>query len=306
MRVIRRVLVGLLLTAIVADLALTSWFRVEEHEEALVLTMGRASRQVEKGFHTKMPWPLESVIVRPVRVTQQLQFGYRDYDGEEQLVEEEALMITGDENLVWADALVEWQIFDIEKYEFSTEDPVRLLRNATAAALRSVMGSTGLDYAITSGKFEIQAEVERQLTELIDSYDAGIKVVSVKLQDVEPPAEVSSEFKAVTDAREAQQTKINEAGKYEAERIPKARAEAQQLLEQAEANKQARINEAMGDVAKYRAIYQGYTGSPQVTRKRLLIETLESILPGAEIVIMDSSSDTVKYLPITTQKGVGQ
>lgn len=306
MRVIRRVLIGLLLTALVADLALTTWFRVEEHEEALVLTMGRASRQVEKGVHTKLPWPLEKVIVRPVKVTQQMSFGYRETGEDELLVEDEALMMTGDENLVWADALVEWQIFDIEKYEFSTEDPQRLLRNATAAALRSVMGTTSLDYAITNGKFEIQAEVQRQLTELIDSYDAGIKVISVKLQDVEPPAEVSSEFKAVTDAREAQQTKINEAGKYEAERIPKARAEAQQLLERAEANKQARINQAMGDVAQYKAIYQGYASSPQVTRKRLLLETLEQILPGAEIVIMDSSSDTVKYLPITTGKGAAQ
>src|SRR5690606_34749974 len=116
----------------------------------------------------------------------------------------------------------------------------------------------------------------------------------------------SAEFKAVTDAREAQQTKINEAGKYEAERIPAARAEAQKLLEQAEANKQARINQALAEVAQYKAIYEAYKANPDVTRERLLLETLEQILPGADIVIVDSSEGTVKYLPIVPGGGGSQ
>lgn len=306
MRVIRNALLGVLLVAVLANLALTTWFRVEEHEEALVLTMGRANRQVQKGVHGKLPWPIETVVVRPVRLTQQMTFGYRETGGKITPVPDEALMITGDENLVWADLLVEWKIADIAKYEFAAEDPQGLLRNATSAALRSVIGTTGLDYAITTGKFDVQAKVQQQLTALMDAYDVGIKVESVKLQDVEPPDEVKPEFKAVTDAREARLTKINEAGKYEAEQIPKARAEAQQRLEQAEANKQARINQALGDVAKYKAIYEAYVANPQVTRKRLVIETLEAILPGADIVIVDSSGDTVKYLPITLRKEAGQ
>lgn len=306
MRVIRHAFLGVLLAALVANLALTTWFRVAEHEAALVLTMGRANRQVEKGVHGKLPWPIETVVVRPVKVTQQMTFGYREQGGKVSLVSDEALMITGDENLVWADLLVEWKIADIAKYEFSSEDPQKLLRHATSAALRSVMGVNSLDYAITTGKFEIQAEVEKQLIELMAAYDVGISVDSVKLQDVEPPDEVKGEFKAVTDAREARQTKINEAGKYEAERIPKARAEAQQLLEQAAAYKQSRINQALGDVAKYKAIYEAYTASPQITRKRLVLETLEEILPGADITIVDSSGDTVKYLPISPRKEAGQ
>jgi len=302
-RRIGRAVLGLLLVAVLVDVALTSWFRVEEHESALVLTMGRATRHVDKGVHTKLPWPLEKAIVLPTKQTQELQFGYRERDGRVELVEDEALMITGDENLVWADLLVEWRIQDIEKYLFGVNDPERLLRNATAAALRSVMGTTGLDVAITTGKFEIQEEVERQLVELMDSYGAGIMIIDVKLQDVEPPQEVSAEFKAVTDAREAQQTKINEAGKYEAERIPAARAEARKLLEQAEANKQARINQALAEVAQYKALYEAYKASPEVTRQRLLLETLEQILPGANIVIVDSSEGTVKYLPIVPAGG---
>ncbi|MEW8978730.1 MAG: FtsH protease activity modulator HflK [Symbiobacterium sp.] len=306
MRVIRRTLLGVLLVALVADLALTTWFRVGEHESALVLTMGRATRQVEKGVHTKLPWPLEKAIVVPTKQTQELQFGFREENGRVQLIEDEALMITGDENLIWADLLVEWRVRDIEKYLFATDDPERLLRNATAASLRSVMGTTGLDVAITTGKFEIQEEVERQLVDLMETYGTGIQIIDVKLQDVEPPEQVAAEFKAVTDAREAQQTKINEAGKYEAERIPAARAEAQQLLEQAEANKQARINQALAEVAQYKAIYDAYKANPTVTRQRLVLETLEAILPGADIVIVDSSEGTIKYLPIVRGGGDGQ
>ncbi|MFZ5825128.1 MAG: FtsH protease activity modulator HflK [Bacillota bacterium] len=306
MRAIRNGFLGVLLVALLVNLALTSWFKVEEHEEALVLTMGRATRQVDKGVHGKLPWPIETVVTRPVRIVKQLTFGYREKGGKLELVPDEALMITGDENIVWADLLVEWKIADIGRYEFASEDPERLLLHATSAALRSVMGTTSLDYAITTGKFEIQAEVQRQLTALMDRYDVGIRVESVKLQDVEPPTEVSPQFKAVTDAREAKQTKINEAGKYEAERIPKARGEAQQLLEQAAANKQARINQALGDVAKYKAIYEAYTANPQVTRKRLILETLEAILPGAEITIVEANGDTVKYLPISPRKEVGR
>ncbi|MFZ5814343.1 MAG: FtsH protease activity modulator HflK [Bacillota bacterium] len=306
MQVIRNAILGALLVALLAVLALTTWFRVEEHEEALVLTMGKPTRQVEKGVHGKLPWPLERVVIRPVNVTYQLTFGYREKGTETVLVPDEALMITGDENIVWADLLVEWKVSDIAKYEFSVEDPQRLLRHATSAALRSVMGTTSLDYAITTGKFEIQAEVQKQLMTLMEGYDVGISVQSVKLQDVEPPDQVKPEFKAVTDAREARLTKINEAGRYEAERMPRARAEAQQLLEQAEANRQARINQALGDVAKYKALYEAYLANPEITRKRLVLETLETILPGAEITIVDTSEGTVKYLPITPRKEAGQ
>lgn len=280
----------------------TTWFRVAEHEEALVLTMGRATRQVQKGVHGKMPWPFEAVDILPVRITQQLTFGYREKDGKTTLVQDEALMITGDENLVWADLLVEYKISDIKKYRYNSERPEGILRNATSAALRSVIGTTTLDVAITTGKFEVQAGVEKALKELMQAYDLGLTVESVKLQDVEPPDQVKNEFKAVTDARESRVTKINEAEKYRNDRIPKARGEAQQMIEQAQGQKSLRINQALGDVAKYKAIYDAYKANPTVTEQRLILEALEAILPGADITIMDSSGETVKYLPVQTRR----
>lgn len=302
MRSITAGVIGLMFLGALAWLGSSTWFRVAEHEEALVLTMGRANRQVQKGVHGKLPWPIESVQILPVRITQQMTFGYRMRDGKTTLVSDEALMITGDENLVWADLLVEWKILDIKKFRFHSEDPVALLRNATSAALRSVIGTSTLDSAITSGKFEIQAEVEKRLLELMEIYDVGIAVTSVKLQDVEPPDPVKPEFKAVTDARESRATKINEAEKYKNDKLPKARGAAQQVIEEATAAKTVRINQAKGDVAKFRAILAAYKASPVITEKRLVLETLEAILPGAEITILDTNGETVQYLPISPRR----
>ncbi len=298
----RSVLVGVVMVGAAAWLGTTSWFRVAEHEEALVLTMGRANRQVQAGVHGKLPWPLETAVILPIRLTQQMTFGYREKDGKVSLVSDEALMITGDENLVWADLLVEWKITDIKKYRFNADSPEQLLRNATSAALRSVIGTTTLDSAITTGKFEVQSSVEKQLTDLMDGYDVGITVTSVKLQDVEPPDNVKNEFKAVTDARESRATKINEAEKYRNDRMPKARGEAQQLLEEAQARKTVRVNQALGDVARFKAIYEAYRANPEITEKRLVIEALEAVLPGAEITIMDTNGETVKYLPVSPRR----
>lgn len=299
---IRTVLFGVLGIVVVIWLGTSTWFRVQEHEEALVLTMGKANRQVEKGVHGKLPAPFETVVVLPVNVTQQLTFGYRQVEDRTQLVQDEALMITGDENLVWADLLVEWKIFDIKKYLFHSEDPEKILRSAVSASLRSVIGTTTLDLAITSGKFEVQQRVDEQLKVLMEGYDVGIQVQSVKLQDVEPPDAVKAEFKAVTDAREARVTKMNEAGQYRNDRLPRARGEAQQLIEVAEGRKVARINQAMGDVAHYKAILEAYKAAPTITEQRLILETLEAILPGADITIMDTGGDTVKYLPVSPRR----
>jgi membrane protease subunit HflK len=284
--------------ALLIDAGTTSWFRVAEHEEALVMTFGKPGAQVQKGVHTKLPWPIQTVEVLPVRITQQMTFGYREKDGKVTEVPEEAMMITGDEGIIWADLLVEWRIADISKYLYNTEQPEGMLSNATSAALRSVIGSKKLDDALTTGKVEIQSQVQQRLIELMDSYDAGIRVESVKLQDVEPPAEVADAFKDVNNARETMVTKQNEAEKYRNEQVPTARGNSQKLIEQANANKLKRVNAAKGDVAKYLALYDAYKANPAITRDRLILETLDQILPGAEIFVLESNGGTVQYLPI--------
>jgi len=276
------------------------FYSVEEQEQAAILTFGKYTEtQEEPGLHFKLPYPIQQVVKVPANLTQKLQIGYREEDGGFRVVEEEALMITGDENIVHADAVVEWKISDVRAYLYNIEDPERFLRNAASSAIRSVIGSTKLDYAITDGKTVIQTEVKQKLEELMHAYNTGIQISDVKFQDIEPPeGEVQQAFKEVTNAREEKNTKINQAQRYVNDRLPKARGEAQALIEAAEAEKRSRILNAEGDVAKFNAIYEEYVKNPAVTRERLVLETLEKILPNAKIIITDGSGNTVQYLPL--------
>lgn len=278
----------------------TSFYTVQEQEQAAILTFGQyTTTQTEPGLHFKLPYPIQDVVKVQANLQQKLHIGYREVNGQAVPVVEEALMITGDENLVSADAVVEWKIADVRQYLYNIEDAELFLRNSASSAIRSVIGANKLDYAITEGKTVIQTDVKERLIELQEQYNTGIQVIDVKFQDIEPPeGEVQEAFKEVTNAREEKNTKINQAQKYVNDRLPKARGEAQAMIEQAEAEKKSRILNAEGDVAKFNAIYAEYAKNPGVTRQRLVLETLERILPNAKIFITSGDGETVNYLPL--------
>jgi membrane protease subunit HflK len=295
---IKKILLGIG-SLIVLLLLFSSFYTVQEQERAAILTFGKYTEETTAGLHFKWPYPIQQVVKVPAELTQVITIGYTQNGDIITPNEAEALMITGDENIVSADAVIQWKISNIRDYLYNIDNPEELLRNASSASIRSVIGSVKLDYAITDGKTEIQEKVREKLIELQTKYNTGMQIVGVKFQDIEPPdGLVSDAFRAVTNAREEKNTKINNASKYENDRIPKARGEAQALLENAAAEKQSRILNAQGDVAQFNAIYTEYAKNPDVTKSRLIIETLEKILPKAKIFISDSSSDTVKYLPI--------
>jgi len=280
--------------------ATTMFYTVEEHEKAAILTFGKYTKTVEEaGLHFKLPYPIEEAVLVPAKIVQRMEIGYRDNNGQLTVVEDEAYMITGDENIVSADAVVVWQIADVEKYLFNISNPEQFLRNTAVGAIRSVMGANMLDFAITEGKSVIQTQAKELLVDTLSKYDTGIFFVDLLFQDIEPPpGEVAAAFAEVTNAREEKNTKINEANQYRNERLPTARGEAQAMIERAEAQKQSRILNAQGDVAQFNAMYAEYVNNPAVTRSRLILETLETILPNAQIFITDSSGDTVSYLPL--------
>lgn len=277
------------------------FYTVQEEEHAAIITFGEfTGEQTEAGLYFKAPYPIQKIVKVPAKLTQKINIGFReDGTGNIQVIEEEALMITGDENIVHADAIVEWKISNVQRYLYNIGDGESFLRNSAVSAIRSVIGSQTLDYAITNGKTVIQALVTEQLKQLQLDYETGIHIIEVKFQDIEPPSgEVEQAFRDVTNAREEQNTKVNNARKYENEQIPIARGEAQALIENAEAMKEARIFTAQGDVARFNAIYEEYKKNPAVTESRLIIETLEQILPNAQIFITDGNGDTVNYLPL--------
>lgn len=280
-------------------IAYSSFYTVQEQERAAILTFGKYTSETTAGLHFKWPYPIQQVIIVPAELTQRIYIGYRQEGDVITPVDEEAMMITGDENIVSADAVVQWKIINIRDYLYNIDNPEQFLRNAASSSIRSVIGSEKLDYAITDGKTEIQDKVRERLRDLQGKYHTGMQIIDIKFQDIEPPSgQVEEAFRAVTNAREEKNTKINNAAKYENDKIPKARGEAQALLENAEGVKKSRILNAEGDVAQFNAIYAEYAKNPGVTESRLIVETLEKILPKAKIFISDSDSDTVKYLPI--------
>ncbi len=304
---IKKIVIGLI-ALVVVIIGSSMFYTVQEQQRAAILTFGKYTGETGAGLHFKLPYPLQQVIKVEANRRQVVTIGYRESNGQITPVEAEALMITGDENIVSADAVVEWRISNVEDYLFNIDDPQKFLRNAATASIRTVMGSTNLDFAITEGKTEIQGKVKDNLVDLLqNSYHTGIQILDFKFQDIEPPAgDVEQAFREVTNAREEKNTKINNANKYMNDRLPKARGEAQAKLEQAAGEKQSRILNAQGDVAKFNAIYSEYVKSPQVTKERLVIETLEKVLPGAKIFVTDGSGETVKYLPLNELlKGTG-
>jgi modulator of FtsH protease HflK len=293
-------IVGLIfLVAIVGIVGFTTWYTVDESEQAVIITFGKVEDGVnEPGLHFKLPWPIQAVETLS-KETFSLQFGYEEKDGEVKEFPEETKMITGDENIVLADLVVQWKITDPAKYLFNAEKPEEILYNSTSASLRSIIGSSKIDDALTSGKAEIEAEVRDLLSTLVEKYDIGISILAVKLQDVElPNVEVRKAFTNVTDAREMMNTKINEAGKYRNKRTNEAKGEVAALNSTALGDKAARIETARGDVSVFNKLYGEYATNPDITRQRLILETLEQVLPNAEIYIMNDNGDTLKYFPI--------
>ncbi|MCM3393006.1 FtsH protease activity modulator HflK [Cytobacillus pseudoceanisediminis] len=291
---------GLILAIVILSIvAFTTWYTVDESDQAVILTFGKVEEGItEPGLHFKLPWPVQTVE-KLSKETFSLQFGYEEKDGEIKDFPDETKMITGDENIVLADLVVQWKITNPEKYLYNAEDPEEILYDATSSSLRSIIGGSKIDDALTSGKAEIEADVRELLTSLIGKYDIGISVLAVKLQDVElPNDDVRKAFTDVTDARETANTKKNEAEKYKNQRMNEAEGEKEALASKAEGEKAARLERARGDVAVFNKLYGEYKNNPDITRERLVIETLEQVLPGAEIYIMNDDGNTMKYFPI--------
>ncbi|WP_342510734.1 FtsH protease activity modulator HflK [Sporosarcina sp. FSL K6-1522] len=281
-------------------IAFTTWYTVDESEQAVVITFGKADTTVtDSGLHFKLPWPVQQVELLS-KETFSLQFGYKqDKSGELVSYDKETKMITGDEYIVLTDLIVQWKITEPQKYLFNAVDPQKILHDATSASIRSVIGSSTIDAALTDGKAEIEAQTRELLATLVEKYDIGLSIQGVKLQDVElPNAEVRAAFTAVTDARETKSTKENEALKYVNQKKHEAEGERDAIKSRALGQKTERIEQAHGDVALFNNLYTEYAKNKAITRQRLVLETLEQVLPKAKIYIMNDQGETVKYLPL--------
>lgn len=281
---------------ILAFLIFTSFYTVGETERAVITTFGKVTAVKEAGLQFKLPYPIQDVY-KVDMTTQKVTIGYND-DAYNNVNEEESKMITGDFNVVSVDFFMEWKVTDPQKYLFNSRDPQGILKNVAQAAARDVMGSKTVDEVLTTGKVAIQSEIKEMMVSRLEMYDIGIQVIEVKIQDAEPPTqEVIAAFKAVETAKQEKETTINVAKAYENSVLPEAQAQADKILKEAEAFKEQRINEAEGEAAKFIAMFNEFINSKKVTKKRMYLETIESIFPNIELYI-DAGNGSMEKLMI--------
>ena len=266
---------------------LTGTYMVGPDEVGVVRTFGEHTRVAQSGLNWHFPVPIETVNTPKVTEVKRVEIGFRTLrNGQYRTVEKESLMLTGDENIVDAEMIVQYKIKDPVGYLFNIVEPELTVREAAEASLRTVVGRNKIDETLTTGKFTIQEETKSQLQSILDLYESGIHIVAVQLQDVSPPKEVIGAFKDVASAKEDKNRMINQAEGYRNDVIPKARGEAEAMIRDAEGFKESRIKRAEGDAAKFTTILQEYRKAKSITEKRLYLETMEKVLPGIEKVIV--------------------
>ena len=287
-----------LLGAALALWLFTGTYMVGPDEIGVVRTFGEYTRVAQSGLNYHFPYPIEQVNTPAVTEVKRIEIGFRTLrNGQYRSVEKESLMLTGDENIVDAEMIVQYKIKDPVAYLFNIVEPELTVRQAAEASLRTVVGRNKIDETLTTGKFKIQEETKIQLQLILDKYDSGIHVVAVQLQDVSPPKEVIGAFKDVASAKEDKNRMVNQAEGYRNNVIPKARGEAEAMIRDAEGFKQARIKRSEGDAAKFTTILKEYRKAKSITQKRLYLETMERVLPNIEkIIIPDKNSGNMLNL----------
>ena len=276
----------LLLILIVAG---TCWYTVDEKQQAVVTTFGKVTGTTGAGMHFKLPFGIQKVQTVDVNVYQKIEIGYRTDEMEHSYADtiiKESKMITGDYNIVNVDFFVEYKISDPVKYLYNSAEPEVILKNLVQSQIRNVIGSSTVDSILTDGKTEIQQQVKVLITGELAEYDIGLVLSDIKIQDSEPPTvSVIEAFKNVETAKQSAETAINQAKAYQNSELPKAKATADQLIQNAEFLKQNRINDATKQVAMFKAMYEQYAQNPEITKVRMYYEALTEALPGVKLYI---------------------
>lgn len=292
-----------ILAFVALDIAFGSFYTIAEEEQAVVCTFGQAKAVTEPGLHFKIPYV--QTVDKVNTTIQGFAIGYSidsdaNYNGVGGI--DDSMMITSDYNFIQVDFYAEYRITDPVKAVYASENPKLILANVAQNCIRTTIGSYGVDAVLTTGKNEIQANIKQMIMDKIDKLDIGIQLVNITIQDAEPPTDtVSAAFKSVETAKQGKETALNNANKYRNEQIPKAEAKVDQIIQDAEANKASRINEAAGQVARFNSMYNEYVKYPTITKQRMFYETMEDVLPSLKVVIegTDANGSSIqKILPL--------
>ncbi|MCP4912645.1 MAG: FtsH protease activity modulator HflK [Oligoflexia bacterium] len=291
-----KAVVSIFLLAALLVLGKTSFYTVEPDEEAIVIRFGKYIGTYPPGLHFKLPFNIDKAIrVKTKRVLQE-EFGFRTANVNTRRTtyssdrfDDESLILTGDLNVADVEWVVQYQISDPFKYLFQTSDPISNIRDVSESIMRRVVGDRLVTEVLTTGRVEIANQAEVLMQDVLDKYDMGVKIVSVKLQDVNPPEVVKKSFNEVNEAKQEQEKMINQAERAYNEVIFEANGKAEKVINQAEGFSQALINRAKGDASRFTQMLVEYRRAPSITKRRIYLETMEDIFKEMkDITIVDS------------------
>jgi membrane protease subunit HflK len=284
-------------------------YTVQPDEQGLVLRFGKLDRVTTPGLKYHLPAPIESVEKVPVTRINRIEVGFRS-SGQQpgsvrttpaREVNDEALMLTGDENIIDINFVVLWRIGDAADYRFNVRDPENTVKAASESVMREIIGQTPIVEATTEGRRAIELRAREQLQQLMNEYGTGILVDEVQLQKADPPAEVIEAFRDVQRAQADRERAQNEAEGFANDIIPRARGDAERLMQEAQAYRQEAVARATGEAERFKTILAEYTKAQDVTTRRLYLETMEQVLKGVNKVIIDGkqgANSVVPYLPL--------
>ena len=286
---------GILLVVVVllAIWVLSGFYRVQTDEQGVVLRFGERVGTTTPGLNYHLPYPIESVEKPKVTRVNRVEVGFRSA--------EEALMLTGDENIVDINFGVFWVIKDAGDYLFNVREPERSVKAAAESVMREIVGQTPIAVALAEGRGQIEAKAQEGVQRILDDYSTGIAITNVQLLKADPPNQVVDAFRDVQRARADQERLRNEAEAYANDIIPRARGEAERLVQEAEAYKQEVVARSEGDAQRFTQVYTAFRAAKDVTTKRIYLETMEEIFSNAEKYVIDQSggaSGVVPYLPL--------
>ena len=303
---------GIIAVAIIAVLALgvwTSYYTVPSDSVAVVQRFGKYLKEVPAGLHFKLPLGIDSSVIVPVKRQLKQEFGFSTpgagnphqspRDGKR-----ETEMVTGDLNAALVEWVVQYRIADPVKYLFEVREPSETLRYVSESVMREVVGDRTVDEVITIGRQEIEIEALAKMQALSTKYEMGISIDQVQLKNINPPAPVQASFNEVNQAQQEKEKLINEARRDYNKVIPLAEGEKDQRIREADGYRLKRINEAEGDVARFSALLAEYRKAPEVTRRRIYIETLQDVMPGirSKIIIDEQARSILPLLNLDQQK----
>lgn len=284
---------------------LSGVYVVQPDERGVVTRFGRVTTaDVQPGIHYRIPWPVDAVARPQVTAVKRMSIGYKIVDEVRGLTPEprETQFVTGDENIIEVQLLIQYVVKDPARFLYATEEPHWLVRKVGESVITDKIGAMGVDELLTTAKVEVAAAVKDRAQDVLDSYGAGVEIVAAHLQEVSPPREVADAFRDVASAREDKSRIIQEASGYANLTVPMARGDAQQLITAAEGYRTEKIKTAEGESHRFRATVAEYWKSPAVTRQRLYLEVMEQVLSRVRKYVVDAGSGETLNLRFLSQK----